>query len=240
MIIGRSKELTDRLIKSRGNDRPPFSPNEFAGLLGISEIVKADLGTLGAMILRTSGGYVIKINELHPVSRQNFSFAHELGHILLDELCIGNKLQPMEFRNFNPPAHLKAYARAKERLCDIAAAELLMPETIYKKYLSALGTSIDTIEKLANLFKVSLQTSAIRVSELSDEPCIAIMWNLKHKSQFENNLYVMEEGTWNGKNRRQSLRTPDYKSRLSIFFAFSLSKRKACKMLQNIQNQGRK
>jgi hypothetical protein len=162
---------------------PPFSPNEFADFLRIKEIVQANLGNLGAILLRLNDGYLIKVNINHSPSRQNFSIAHEIGHILLDELVQNTNLTPMEFRTFNPQAHLRAYAEAKERLCDIAATELLMPENIYSKYLLELGISISTIEKLSNMFKVSLQASAIRIAELSTDPCMVIIWNLNSNSQ---------------------------------------------------------
>jgi Zn-dependent peptidase ImmA (M78 family) len=170
------------LIGRRGNDKPPFSPYEFADFLRIKEIIQTNLGNLGAMLLRYNDGYVIKVNVNHFPSRQNFSVAHEIGHILLDELSQNTSITPMEFRDFNPQAHLKTYTEAKERLCDIAATELLMPEDIYKKYLICLGLSISTIEKLSNIFKVSLQASAIRTAELSSEPCMVIGWKLNSRS----------------------------------------------------------
>jgi hypothetical protein len=69
-----------------------------------------------------------------------------------------------------------ARAKARERLCDAAATELLMPEAIFKKYLSSLSISINSLEWLANLFRVSITSTAIRIAEISAEPCITLLW----------------------------------------------------------------
>ena len=42
--------------------------------------------------------------------------------------------------------------------------------------MSGFGVSIHSIELLANIFKVSLQTTAIRIVEVSPEPCLALLW----------------------------------------------------------------
>ena len=69
--------------------------------------------------------------------------------------------------------------KAKERLCDVAATELLMPELIFRKYLTNFGVSIYAIERLANVFGVSTQAAVARIAEVSEEPCIALFWKLQ-------------------------------------------------------------
>ena len=181
LIIESSKQLVSLLIKTRGHNKPPFSSKEFARLKGVKRIIKSDLGELSAVLLRFSDGYVIKVNEKHSIGRQNFSCAHELGHLLISELELESRLQNVEFRTFNPQAQKIARARAKERLCDIAAKELLMPEAVFKQYLSEFGISIPSIERLANVFRVSIQATAIRIAEISPEPCITLLW--QHRPQ---------------------------------------------------------
>ena len=177
-IIERTKQLVNKAIEIRGNDKPPFLPNEYAKLKGIKSIVKADLGKTSGLLLRFHDGPVIKVNQNQNLARQNFSCAHEIGHILFSELKLENYVSSIEHRTFNPQAKMKVRADARERLCDAAATELLMPENIFKKYLSQSVISIPFIEKLADIFKVSIQTAAWRIAELSSEPCIAIIWKL--------------------------------------------------------------
>ncbi len=183
LIIERAKRMTDLLIRTRGHDKPPFLPEDFARLKGVKKIIKSDLGEFSAVLLRFSDGYVIKVNKDHSAGRQNFSCAHELGHLLISELDseldLGSRLENVEFRTYNPQAQRIARIKAKERLVDIAATELLMPESVFKQYLSEFGISVLSIEKLANIFHVSIQATARRIAEVSPEPCITLLW--KHQ-----------------------------------------------------------
>lgn len=175
-IVERARRLVAQLVAYRGHERPPFLPEEYAPLLGIKRIEKTDLGEVSAILVRLFEGDVIRVNRNHNRARQNFSCAHEIGHALLSELNLEPRIDDVEFRTFNPQAHAIARARARERLCDAAAAELLMPESVFKKYLLALGVSIGSIESLANIFRVSISSTAIRIARLSTEPCVALLW----------------------------------------------------------------
>ena len=183
VIIERARQLVNQLVEARGHDEPPFLPEEYARLAGIKRIEKADLGhdraDIGAVLLRFRDGYVIKANQNQNLPRQRFSCAHEIGHILLGELELEPLMEDVEFRTSNPQGQAKNRQSSRERLCDAAATELLMPETVFKKHLSRLGASINSIEWLANIFKVSISSTAIRIAELSTEPCIALLWRLR-------------------------------------------------------------
>lgn len=185
LAIGRAKELVSCLIKERGHAKPPFRPEEFARLTSIKQIIKAELGKTSAVLLKFHDGHVIKVNQNHNLTRQNFSCAHEIGHNLLRELKIGLNTENMEYRTFDPQAPGRIVAKARERLCDIVATELLMPELVFRKYLSGFGVSIHSIERLADIFMVSIRAAAIRIAEVSTEPCIALLWQpwLRNRSK---------------------------------------------------------
>jgi Zn-dependent peptidase ImmA (M78 family) len=174
-ILERAKQLVGRLVEDRGHDKPPFSPGEYARLQDI-KVVNEDLNETSAVLLRFQDGYVIKVNQTHNMARQNFSCAHEIGHTLFSELKLDNYIPNIEYRTFNPQAHAFARQRVRERLCDAAATELLMPESVFKRYLLDYGVSINSIERLADIFRVSIHTACWRVAEVSPEPCIAAFW----------------------------------------------------------------
>ena len=176
LIVKQANQLVNKLIEDRGHDKPPFLAAEFARLQGIKKIVKEDLGEESAVLLRFHDGPMIKLNQKHNLARQNFSCAHEIGHNLLRELKIELNTENIEYRGFNPQAQGIERARDRERLCDAAATELLMPELVFRRYLSDFSVSINSIERLANIFKVSFQTVAIRIAEVSVEPCLALLW----------------------------------------------------------------
>jgi len=179
LIVKRARQLVKQLVEQRGHSRPPFLPEEYARLQGIRRIEKANLGEVSAVLVKSYEGNMIKVNQNHNLARQNFSCAHEIGHVLLSELKIEPSMEEVEFRTFNPQAHAIFRAKARERLCDAAATELLMPEEIFKKYLSGFGISIRSLEWLADIFKVSISSTAIRIAEISPEPCIALLWRLR-------------------------------------------------------------
>lgn len=185
-IIKRARALIAQLIEVRQREEPPFLAKELAPLLGVKNIVRADLGDEDGMLLRLANGYVIQVNANHHDVRQNFSCAHEIGHIILDEF-----VQQSSGTDFRRPAGVTE--KAKERLCDTAAAELLMPEPSFNKYLNGFGLSVDSIEFLARVFKVSIPAAAIRVAEVSLEPCLAILWKpwRKRKSKYLRAAWVV-------------------------------------------------
>lgn len=177
LIIERARQLVHQLVEHKGNDEPPFLPEKLAYLQGIKQIVKAELGEkTGAILLKLHDGYVIKVNQNHHPVRQNFSCAHEIGHILFNELKLEQYIRNIEYRTFNPEGERNARSRTRERLCDAAATELLMPEFVFRKYLTDFGVSVHSIERLASIFKVSIHAAAIRIAEISIEPCIALLW----------------------------------------------------------------
>lgn len=175
-VTKRAKELVDKLVKQRKHEEPPFLAEEFARLQG-TKIEKTDLGEIDALLIRDQNGYIIRVNENHHPVRQNFSCAHEIGHTFLHELGRPLSLDNDEFRWTKS----NSAGRAKERLCHIAAAELLMPEKILKKYLAGFDLSVSSIERLAHIFKVSIQVAAIRISQVSTEPCAVILWEQHQK-----------------------------------------------------------
>src|SRR3989304_2665441 len=179
LIVERARQLVNRLVEQRGHGRPPFLSEQYAPLLGIKRIERAELGEVSAILIKLHDGDVIRVNQNHNSARQNFSCAHEIGHVLLSELKIEPYIEEVEFRTFNSQAHWIARAKARERLCDAAATELLMPEEVFKKYLAGFGISIRSLEWLADIFKVSISSAAIRIAEASTEPCIALLWRLR-------------------------------------------------------------
>ena len=185
LIIERARQLVNQLMEDRGHDKPPFLPQEFLPLAGIKKIVPANLGQASAVLLRFNDGYVIKVNEKHHPARQNFSCAHEIGHTLFSELKLGRYTNSIEYRTFNPDGEGKARARAREHLCDIAATELLLPEFVFRKYLSGFGVSVHAIERLANIFRSSIRAVTWRIAEVSEEPCIALFWQPWPKNKFK-------------------------------------------------------
>lgn len=176
LIRKRAEQLVERVIDARGHEEPPYLPSEYGPLLNVTKIETANLGTTDGFLLPLRDGYKIKLNATDHWARRNFTCAHEMGHILFDGLGLREYVRRIEYRTYNPHATIKMRASIIERLCDAAAAQLLMPTGVFRKHLGALGVGVHAVEPLADLFKVSAQTAAMRIAEVANEHCAALFW----------------------------------------------------------------
>lgn len=87
--------------------------------------------------------------------RQRFSIAHEIGHALLLE-SLGR--QPEHLAGLHDPSLWPEL----ERLCDRAAADLLVPLTDFVRAVGQIGCSPRAIERLADGFRVSVDVILLR------------------------------------------------------------------------------
>ena len=127
------------------------------------------------MLVPLPEGYSVVINQNAPHTRQRYSLAHELGHIMLLE-ADSSPLMPSTPRRYRSYISRAEDSDAEERLCDVIAAELLMPEKTFTERVRAFGRSLEHLPRLAYLFDTSLTATAIRYWELLPEPCHLIRW----------------------------------------------------------------
>ena len=100
---------------------------------------------------------LIIINSNMIKTRERFTIAHEIGHILKHPLELGNYYLYEPQNGFN---NLSVY----EREANIFATELLMPKTAVAN--AFYQQHIQNVEELAFLFMVSKQAMSIRLEEL--------------------------------------------------------------------------
>ncbi|WP_407681244.1 ImmA/IrrE family metallo-endopeptidase [Pseudarthrobacter equi] len=103
--------------------------------------------------------------------RRRFSIAHEIGHILLFDAVAENPQLVQQLRG------RELWARV-ERLCNIGAANLLMPAATYRAAVDPLlPPNRRTISAMAARFQVSLSAVARRIAEVQPEWSV-IFWEL--------------------------------------------------------------
>ena len=102
----------------------------------------------------------------------NFTIAHELAHYFLsghvEALINGNE-------GFHYSASGFISNNEHEREADNFAAELLMPEPLFKAALQVAGTGFPAIQTLANAGRTSIVATAIRFAKLADDPVAVIL-----------------------------------------------------------------
>ena len=143
---------------------PPTDLEKFGELMGVVEIERKELKVDG-MVLPKGAGYKIILNTKK--ARSRFSWAHEIGHIIVQS---GSLAKP-QFRGA-PLSH-----KQLERLCDSIAAEILMPEEQFREHMAQLGFALTAVPKLARAFDSSIESTAIRFTEFLPFPAVLSKWS---------------------------------------------------------------
>ena len=111
---------------------------------------------------------MIGVNATHPKTRQRFTMAHELGHLLLHE----DRKMIVDSHIYRRDEISSMGTEAEEVEANAFAAELLMPtELIYDEVDDLLAedpqiTAKQLVDRLAKIFEVSSQAMEIRLGEL--------------------------------------------------------------------------
>ena len=127
---------------------PPTDLKAISDRLSIKEFREEEF--LGSGELRRDRkGLVIVYSPYLSLERRRFTIAHEMAHAL--------------FETSGP--RFPRYGRELERLCDMFATEILMPQ---EAFLKAVGprVSLNKVFELADIFQTSLSATAIRCCEL--------------------------------------------------------------------------
>lgn len=138
---------------------PPVNVISISEGLGFRVIPHDFPETMSAIIFIEDKIKAIGVNKNHPMTRQNFSIAHELGHYLSghEDFSYEKKAFIEKNKPYLDPSH-----RDEEEANEFAA-ELLMPSFLLKK--DVLENKLD-IQSLAKKYEVSEQAMTIQLINL--------------------------------------------------------------------------
>ena len=170
----RGCDISQQIVKSYSLDERsrPVDLASVAKEWGVTTVEQRAIAS-EAMLLPLDQGYKVilkNVNTPRELSRQRFSFAHELGHLLL-----------MSF-DYKAAGQLTAKHRGsghndeEERLCDQIAAEILMPRVGFLNDAKRLGWTLRSLGPLAHLYETSIPATATRMVGLFPEPCVMGIW----------------------------------------------------------------
>jgi Zn-dependent peptidase ImmA (M78 family) len=109
---------------------------------------------------KPTGEYRIAVNLRHPLTRQRFTAAHELGHYIYHRDLLGDGVgDARAYRAVNSPRPNPKIRPIHERQANSFAANLLMPRAL----IAAAGTN-DPVA-LAQRFGVSEEAMRLRLGE---------------------------------------------------------------------------
>jgi len=141
---------------------PPFDPYEYAAALGI-RVEQVDDCIFDGVLRFVNNEFLVQLKRDVSPNRKRFTLAHEIAHTFFYDLA-SHSAKFRDESQFDPE---------EERLCDWAAAELLMPGAVFARDLSSFQRDGDgritppVLLKLRRLYKVSLRAVATRVSFVS-------------------------------------------------------------------------
>ena len=164
-LIAHAREL--------GWDGPPFDPRTLASCLGIK--VHSDQLKPGhdAFIFPVKDRQLqIIFNAERPVTRQNFSIFHEIIHTLFPDgyEMVRHRYERRE--RFDPDKEV-------EFLCDVGAAELLLPADAFRIDLRSMGFSLDAVRPLRERYAASREAIIRRMIQLDSGTSAAVF--LEHR-----------------------------------------------------------
>jgi hypothetical protein len=158
--------------------KPPIDVAALAAKRNIREIREVRMEMDGKILRVAGGGYRVEVNAAHTSPRKRFTCAHEIGHTFFFDL--GDKstertralVEDRDLKNFSVD-------NQEEALCNLAAAEILMPRSEFAKAASTLGPSAEMILALSRSYCTSLWSTARRLVQLSVLKLVVALWELR-------------------------------------------------------------
>ena len=148
----------------QGWSGPPFDPFELASFQKIEINARHDVRD-ARIVAATSRGFRIEFNPSRPRSRLRYSIAHEIAHTLFPD-CADEVQHRLNYQES------VGEGWQLESLCNVAAAEFLMPWGSFS-VLREGNLQIDRMLELQQKFAVSLEAVLIRTVHLTDSDCMA-------------------------------------------------------------------
>lgn len=162
-VILKAREFVNKV----GIDSVPVDLERCSTAVNAEIRVCNDLGDEeSGQTFSLKGRNIITVNGNHTEERQRFTVLHEIAHIVLG-------LPSKHHDGVIKTADLMSYGnRPKEEvLCDVFAAECLLPYSFFKKDIDGVDICLDTIKRLSKRYKASIVSTGSRFAVNCEEPC---------------------------------------------------------------------
>lgn len=159
-ITRRAREVALDAM-DRGWSGPPFDPLQLADHLGIAVSPRHDVRD-ARTVPAPGDRMLIEFNPNRPSARVRYSIAHEIAHTLFPD-C-GDRVRHRGFHD-----ELQGDEWQLEAICNVGAAELLMPLGSLKSAKDS-DLTIESLLALREQFEVSMEALLIRIVRLTEAP----------------------------------------------------------------------
>lgn len=145
----------------------PVPMQSYADQIGATIKQSYDLGDDedGFSAMKPNGKYGICVNGNQTNERQRFTVCHELAHIILG----------LPSEHTSDPSWSYSKRAPNEIICDVFAAELLLPYKKFKPLVADVDCSLAAIDELANQFEASVTATGSRFAAMMSCPCAFVL-----------------------------------------------------------------
>ncbi len=189
VVVARARKVTLDAIAD-GWSGPPFDPVELAIRLGMS--VEPREGITDARTVPGPGESLkIEFNPNRPRGRIRYSIAHEIAHSFFPDCS-------EQVRNRAGKSEIEGDDWQLEMLCNIAAAELVMPIGSFPD-LRDKRVSIDDLMAIRKEYDVSTEALLLRFIRLTHTPCALFAASRSESGAYEGRYridYAVASSTW--------------------------------------------
>lgn len=148
---------------------PPVDVELLASSQGVHSVEVTDLPWSGCIVCRPDGEVVIQLRITDSPARRRFTCCHEVGHTLLPGFA-----HTTQYRCTPGNPAWGGSDHTLEQLCDLVAAELLLPRSHAARDLLAAPFGLRTVEDVAHHYQASLDATARRLVSLSPQPLLML------------------------------------------------------------------
>ena len=187
IITARARMVALQALDS-GWSGPPFDPLALADLLGIEVVPRSEV-TEARTTWRDASGFRIEYNPGRSIGRVRFNIAHEIAHTLFPDCST-------KIRHRGTHEGMKGDEWQLESLCNIAAAEFLMPVAQFP-HLPKARYTIEQVLELRERFQASVEAVLIRMVRLAPFPCACFVALRNEGPSGDYRLvYLVSSGQW--------------------------------------------
>lgn len=135
--------------------------------------------------------HLIIVNGNHRIERQRFTALHEIAHIVLD-------LPSQHHGQTLTTEKLLSYGQRpqEEVLCDVFAAECLLPYELFSKDVDNADVSLDAVRELAEKYQASLIATGSRFAVNANSPCAFVLSEGGNVRYVSRSKYLSELKGW--------------------------------------------
>ena len=172
-------------ITSAGIVKVPVDVNKYLAKIDAKLDIRYDLNNDEAgNTYSLNGRRIITVNGNHPQERQSFTALHEVAHVVLSLPSVHSDGLKIGVFGKRP---------VEEVLCDVFAAECLLPHGFFKLDANSGNISLDEVQRLSKKYEASLQATASRFATYRTDACAYALVEDGHIRYFSSSPSFREE-----------------------------------------------